>query len=139
LPHVHALQVAHWSIFMWRIVVATVIEGKKTHDLVSLILAACLFVSPWLFGFADETMPAWNSWIVGIALGILAVALRLALAEWQEWASLALGLWLFASPWVLDFGGNMNALWTHLGLGVLSAALSAWAILDNRNQPGPHA
>jgi hypothetical protein len=114
-------------------------EGTNSLDLVNLVLAACLFVSPWIFGFAGETMPAWNAWIVGIALGILAVAARLAFAEWQDWVSLALGLWLFASLWVLDFGGNMNALWTHLGLGVLSAALSAWAILDDRNHPGAHA
>jgi hypothetical protein len=114
-------------------------EGKKSLNLVNLVLAACLFVSPWIFGFAGETMPAWNAWIVGVALGVLAVAALLASAEWEEWVSLILGLWLFASPWVLDFGGNVNAVWTHLGLGVLAAAVSAWAILDDPNNPGAHA
>ncbi|TIU05875.1 MAG: hypothetical protein E5W39_09735, partial [Mesorhizobium sp.] len=33
-------------------------EGKKAQDWINLILAACLFISPWVIGFAAETAPA---------------------------------------------------------------------------------
>lgn len=75
--------------------------------------------------FALETEPAWNAWIVGVALAALSLATLSAFAEWEEWANVALGLWLVISPWVLEFTANVNAMWTHVVLGVLVAAVSA--------------
>jgi hypothetical protein len=114
----------------------TLMEGRKTQDWANLVLAVCLFISPWFFGFMAETTPTWNAWIVGIALGALAVAAISAFAEWEEWANLVLGLWLVASPWVLGFTANVNAMWTSVVLGLLVAAVSAWAVWDVRH---PHA
>lgn len=95
------------------------------------------FISPWAIGFAGA--PAWNAWIVGIVLAVLALAALAAFAEWEEWANLALGLWLIAAPWLLGFEANVNALWTHVILGVLAAAVSGWAIWDCRQKPHAHA
>ncbi|ATU93209.1 SPW repeat protein [Phyllobacterium zundukense] len=111
-------------------------EGKKTQDWANLVLAVCLFISPWFFGFMAETTPTWNAWVVGIVLGALTVAAISAFAEWEEWANMVLGLWLVASPWVLGFTANVNAMWTHVVLGLLVAAVSAWAVWDFRH---PHA
>lgn len=115
------------------------IEGKKPQDWVNLVLAVCLFVSPWALGFAVETVPAWNAWIVGVVLAALAVATLAAFAEWEEWANLVLGLWLIISPWLLEFAPNVNAMWTHVVLGALVAAASAWAVWDHRQNPHAHA
>jgi hypothetical protein len=115
------------------------IEGRKPQDWVNLALAICLFVSPWVVGFAAEIQPAWNAWIVGIALGVLAVAALSAFAEWEEWANLVLGVWLIVSPWLLGFAVNVNAMWTHVIVGVLVAAVSAWAVWDYRQNPHAHA
>ncbi len=114
----------------------TLMEGKRTQDWVNLVLAVCLFISPWVLGFVAETTPTWNAWIVGIALAVLAVAAISAFAEWEEWANLVLGLWLIASPWLLSFAANVNAMWTHVILGLLVAAVSAWAVWGYHH---PHA
>jgi len=114
-------------------------EGKKAQDWINLVLAVCLFISPWVIGFAPETAPAWNAWIVGIILGALAVATLAAFAEWEEWANLMLGLWLIVSPWLLGFAANVNAMWTHVVVGVLVAVISAWAVWDYRQNPHAHA
>ena len=50
-----------------------------------------------------------------------------------------LGLWLIVSPWLLRFAANMNATWTHVVMGVLVAAVSAWAIWGHRQTPHAHA
>ncbi|PDT43717.1 SPW repeat protein [Sinorhizobium fredii] len=113
-------------------------EGKKAQDWLNLVLAVALFVSPWVIGFAPETMPAWNAWIVGIVLGALVIAALAAFAEWEEWANLVLGLWLIVSPWLLQFATNINAMWTHVVLGVLVAVVSAWALWDYRQNPHAH-
>lgn len=113
-------------------------EGKKPQDWLNLVFAIALFVSPWVIGFAIEMAPAWNAWIVGIVLGVLAIAALTAFAQWEEWANLALGVWLIISPWVLQFAANMNAMWTHVVLGALVTAVSAWALWDYRQNPHAH-
>ncbi|ENN85412.1 hypothetical protein RHSP_52562 [Rhizobium freirei PRF 81] len=114
----------------------TLKEGRRTQDWVCLLLAVCLFVSPWIFGFTSEAMPSWNAWIVAVMLGLLASAALSAFAEWEEWAKMVLGLWLIASPWLLGFAANANAMWTDIVLGVLVAAASLWAVWDVHH---PHA
>ncbi len=118
---------------------ANMMEGKKAQDWINLVLAVCLFASPWALGFAAEAMPAWNAWIVGIVLGIFAVATLSMFAEWEEWANLVLAAWLVVSPWVLQFATNQSAMWTHVVIGLLVAAMSAWAVWDNRQHPHAHA
>ena len=114
-------------------------ENRKTQDWINLLLAICLFVSPWVIGFAAETVPAWNAWVVAVIIGGLAIATLSAFAEWEEWANLVLGLWLIISPWVLAFTGNAGASWTHLILGVIAVVMSAWAVWDYRHNPQVHA
>ncbi|KSV83787.1 hypothetical protein N184_34410 [Sinorhizobium sp. GL28] len=42
------------------------------------------------------------------------------------------------SPWLLQFAANMNAMWTHVVLGVLVTAVSARALWDYRRNPHAH-
>ncbi|RWO20212.1 SPW repeat protein [Mesorhizobium sp.] len=114
-------------------------EGKKPQDWINLVLAACLFISPWVIGFAAETAAAWNAWIAAVVLGALALAALSVFAEWEEWVNLVVGLWLIASPWLLGFVANANAMATHVVLGVLVVAASAWAVWDSRHHPPAHA
>ncbi len=114
----------------------TLREGKRTQDWACLLLAVCLFVSPWTLGFTVETIPSWNAWIVAVLLGLFASAAVFAFAEWEEWANLVLGLWLVASPWLLSFAANASAMWTDIVLGVLIVAASLWAVWDVHH---PHA
>jgi hypothetical protein len=110
-------------------------EGKRPQDWVNLILAACLFISPWVIGFAGETVPAWNAWIIAVVLAVVAIAAISAFAEWEEWVNALLGAWLIIAPWVLGFAGSMQARWTHVVLGLLTAAVSIWAVWDYRHTP----
>ncbi len=63
-------------------------ESKRAQDWCNLVLAVCLFVSPWVMGFATEAAPAWNAWAVSAVLAVLAIA---TLSAFEEWANLALG------------------------------------------------
>lgn len=114
---------------------ATLMERKRPQDWMNLVLAVALFVSPWVMGFAGEFMPAWNAWIVGVVIGALALATLAWFAEWEEWAEMVIGIWLVVAPWLLDFNTNANAMWTHVVLGLLVAAISAWALWDERRNP----
>lgn len=111
----------------------SLMEGKTGQDWINLVLAVCLFISPWVIGFVADATPAWNVWVVAVLLGALAIGTLTVFAEWEEWANLVLGLWLVVSPWLLGFATNMTVTWTHLVMGVLVAAASAWAVWEHRH------
>jgi site-specific recombinase len=112
---------------------ANMLDDRKPQDWINLIIAACLFISPWVVGFAGVTSPAWNAWIIAVALAIVTIIALSAAAEWEEWVNVIFGLWLIVSPWVLGFADNAGALWTHLILGVITAAVAGWAVWDFRH------
>lgn len=49
--------------------------------------------------------------------------------RWQDWLALVIGVWLFASPWVLGISGVGVAAWSGWVLGVLVVAVSVWALV----------
>lgn len=115
------------------------LERNKGQDWANLVLAVVLFISPWVVGFAPVVAAAWNAWVVGVVIAALAIAALTAFAVWEEWISLLLGLWLIVSPWVLGFSPDKGAMWTHVILGVVAAAISAWSLWDYRQGTQAHA
>jgi hypothetical protein len=71
-------------------------------DCYNLVLGTFLFVSPWLFVFARDVARV-DVWVTSALLVLISIATLVAFAEWEEWASLVLGLWMVVSPWVLGF------------------------------------
>ena len=110
-------------------------ESSRVKDWVNLILAVLLFISPWVLGFAGETVPAWNAWIIAVIIAILALAAISAFAEWEEWINGLLGVWLIIAPWVLSFSSSTHALWAHVVLGIITAVVSFWSVWDYRHTP----
>jgi hypothetical protein len=53
----------------------------------------------------------------------------MATKRWQDWANVLLGLWLFVSPWALDYAQHQYAAWNAYALGagiVVFAAIAAY-------------
>jgi len=49
--------------------------------------------------------------------------------RWQDWANLILAIWMFISPWVLQFGGAaQNAAGGGPAVSVSHAAWNAWVL-----------
>ncbi|CAA7620699.1 SPW repeat protein [Magnetospirillum sp. UT-4] len=49
---------------------------------------------------------------------------------WQDWVNLALGLWLFVSPWVLGYTGLAGAATNSWILGIAVAAVATAALIS---------
>lgn len=90
----------------------------------NLILGAILFLSPWLLGFQAEGYAAWNAWITGGIIAIVALMAALQAYGLEEWVNLLAGLWALLSPWTLGFSGVASAMWTHVVVGVIVAVLA---------------
>jgi len=53
----------------------------------------------------------------------------MATKRWQDWVNLLLGLWLFFSPWALDYANHQYAAWNAyvMGAGIfVFAAIAAY-------------
>ncbi len=95
----------------------------------NLLLGAWLFVSPWVLGFAAEPAAAWNAYIAGGVIAVLAVAALYAFQSWEEWVNVLLAIWLVVSPWVLGFSTLTPATGNALAVGVLVLAFALWAAM----------
>ena len=93
-------------------------------DVVNLILAAFLLLTPMMVGFASDHVAAPNAWVSGIVIGAVAIAALTKFAEWEEWINLLLGVWVLVSPWVLSFSAQTTARWAHVGIGLSVAVLA---------------
>jgi hypothetical protein len=93
-------------------------------DVVNLILAALLLLTPMMFGFASDHVAAPNAPVSGIVIGAVAIAALTKFAEWEEWINLLLGVWVLVSPWVLSFSAQTTARWAHVGIGLIVAVLA---------------
>lgn len=49
-----------------------------------------------------------------------------------SWIKLALGLWVFVSPWVLGFAGYPLALWSNILSGTCIVVLMLWTLFGQK-------
>src|SRR5690242_16273590 len=92
-------------------------QGNTGLTVLNILLGIWFFVSPWVFG-AYTHPNAWNAWIVG-ALIVIVAAVRLRGFPVMSWINMALGIWVFVSPWVYGYTGNNGRLINSLCVGVL--------------------
>jgi hypothetical protein len=106
-------------------------------DFIKLALGAFLILTPWIFGFTSAAVASGNAWISGAVIGLASVAAIVALAEWEEWISLAFGLWVAISPWVLGFHASViHAMRSNIAIGTAVALFAiAELLMMHRNPP----
>jgi hypothetical protein len=92
----------------------------RAASTLNILAGIWLFVSPWVYG-AYTNPNAWNSWIVGAVIVILA-AIRMgspAGLRGFSWFNCFLGAWTFASPWIYGYMGNTGRFVNSLCVGVI--------------------
>jgi hypothetical protein len=105
---------------------------KRWQDWANLVLGSWMVISPWALGFADPENPAaLSAWLLGVAIVVFAGAAVSMPRAWEEGINIFLGAALVASPWVLDFAGQMTARSNAVAVGVLVAALALWALMND--------
>jgi SPW repeat len=54
--------------------------------------------------------------------------MSISVKHWQDPLNLILGLWMVASPWVLDYSAERNPTWNAIILGILIALAALFAL-----------
>jgi hypothetical protein len=102
------------------------------QNLITLVLGIWLFVTPWIMDFGlfmnNQNIVMWNFWIVGLAVAVSAALALRDLRPWEEWVNLALGAWLFMSPWILGYSQSQNLFWNAIVVGAAIMIFSAAAL-----------
>jgi SPW repeat len=106
----------------------------------NVIVGVWLFISPWVLGTTSDAATAWNAWIIGAAIfvvALIALGATASAATVAPWVNVVLGVWLFISPWVLRYtdvsDGAVNA-WVF---GVVTVLVAVWAQSVRRAVPPP--
>ena len=108
-------------------------RSEAVLDAYIICLAVFLFVSPWLFGYAQGTARL-DIWISSAAVTVTAMAAILAYANWEEWLNVLLGTWLIISPWVLGFA-HTRAMHFSIGIGIAVALVALVELLAVKFPP----
>jgi len=114
--------------------------GIMASNTIALLAGVWLFVSPWVYSASMERN-AWNSWIFGAVIAILA-AIRLGRPMGTvalSWIHCLLGIWMFISPWVYGYATDMGRFVNSLCIGVVVfvAAISIAASSPHTQHPVP--
>ena len=68
---------------------------KSALDFYTAAFGLFLFVSPWLFAYANKNARL-DLWASGAAIAAISIAAIIAFSNWEEWLNLLLGLWLIS-------------------------------------------
>ncbi len=96
----------------------------------NLLVGIWLFISPWVLGTTADANTAWNAWIIGAAVFVVALIALTIPASPVPWLNVVLGVWLFISPWVLRSTGVRNGAWNARVFGVVTVILALWATVS---------
>lgn len=102
---------------------------KRWQDMVNILAALWLFMSPWALGTTDDPFSSWNAWIVSLVLfGILFWAAIVEELRAPEWVTALIGLWLLCSPWILHYSTPSASMATWITGGLITI-LAVWGAL----------
>lgn len=113
-------------------------KSAKWENWLNLILGSWLVLTPWIFGAEYTEAPTaamdWNVWLIGLAVIVFAGMALQELKAWEEWVNLALGMWLFLSPWIFGYVDKAGMFWNSLIVGGAIAVFSGFALPLTRKE-----
>lgn len=116
-------------------------ERMHFQDGITVVTGVLLVLAPFVLGItppegASLGVMTVNFVLSGLAAIVLGAAALFYFQKWEEWLDIALGAWVFVSPWVLGFAYAQTAMWTTVVCGLVIAVMGAWRTMEEN---GEHA
>jgi hypothetical protein len=106
---------------------------KRWQDWVNVVLGVWMILSPWALGFAKaDDVAALSAWCLGAGILVFSGMATYMPKAWEEGINVLLGIVLLVSPWVLGFATRSEPTSNAVIVGVLVAAIAAWAMLGEQ-------
>lgn len=107
-------------------------QHRRWEDIALMILGAAIMVSPMFIESAGYSTMVAATALVGAAIVVIGGLEQLALQRWEEFLALLGGLWMMASPFVLEYAGTLRT-W-HIALGAAVVILAGLELWQDRNR-----
>lgn len=114
---------------------ASNLSAKRWQDQLILLLGLWLFITPWVFTYPIPSPQAWNAYVAGAVIAILAAFELYKTYFWAVVVNLLLGIWVAISPWVMKLASQRELMWNELIVGVAVIVLALW---EMRTDPELH-
>jgi hypothetical protein len=101
---------------------------KHWQDVVSVLVGVWLIASPWVLGIHGNLAAVGNCVAIGAVLVSFAMVSLFVPEPWEEWSEMVLGLWLIASPWILEYTALRVAVQNSLISGGVIVVLALWVV-----------
>lgn len=111
----------------------------RWQDWFTMILGFWLIIAPFAGIGMKGDIAAWNSYICGAIVAILAVAAVARPKLWEEWVNLVIGVWLVLAPFVLGFTDQSAPMWNQIIVGLLISADAVWVAVQSSGRRAHHA
>jgi hypothetical protein len=108
----------------------------RWQDWVTLAAGIWLLFSPAILNYAGAGPATSDAVVLGIVVIILSIIELSVPRVAEEWAMVALGVWLVLSPWLLGFGPETTAAWNSVVVGMVIGVLALWAAMGQRSRGG---
>lgn len=108
------------------------IVKRNLDNVLQLVLAAWLVVSPVLLGYWSERAPTLTLVVVGAIVGGTGQFSIARPGRWQEYSNLILGIFLILSPYIIGFSENTTATVNTIIGGLALGALAIRGIVLQR-------
>jgi len=109
---------------------------RSWEDGLGLLLGVTIGLTPWFYDEPAVSAVVLNSAVTGLAVLALAQLEIVRLRRWHEIAQLAFGIWLVASPFILDYHHQDHLRIWHWSLGGMVSVLAAFELWQNRDVAG---
>ncbi len=107
-------------------------EHRSWEDYLSAAIGVLVVLSPSLAAGSAATAVTISTGFVGVMIVALAMLELMSLQRWEEVLELICGAWVIASPFVLNYGGQLR-VW-HFVLGGVVVALALLELAQDRNR-----
>ncbi len=100
----------------------------RWEDWSNACLGAWLIIAPFLgLGHVNDSA-AWNSYLVGTIVVLVAAAGIVRVRPWEEWTNLTAGVWLLLAPFFMHFTNQQSEMWNQVVVGGLIIVVSGSAL-----------
>lgn len=110
----------------------TELQRARGASILNVVAGIWMIAAPFVLNFEGVDNAQWNHIVVGAAVAVMAM-IRASDPDRREgisWTNVVLGVWMIASPWVLNYNGVQDATTNAIVMGVIVILLGAFSAYE---------
>lgn len=110
------------------------LQRARFASIGNVLTGLWMIAAPFVLNFEQNNAAQWNHIIVGLAVAAMA-GIRASDPDHREgisWVNVALGVWMIAAPFILDYAAIEQAQMNSIIVGAIVLALAAFSWYETK-------